>query len=174
MAFGSLDGDGRADPRFLAGVTVVAVPARDRDDWWDAVGALGPAEEEAAGVGVAGALTPVVGIPPGEQVQSSLQRVLAAPGAIISTTGASGTMDMWVDPRFAYHFCALSPKVEGLNRGSAGAGAAHVGAASGDHGPGPRRGALGAAFAAGDLVGVGVRLRCAALQLLFGSIRAQP
>ena len=33
VAFGRLDGDGRADPRPLAGVTVVAVPARDGDDY---------------------------------------------------------------------------------------------------------------------------------------------
>ena len=112
VAFGSLDGDGRSNPRPLAGVTIVAIPGRSWWAWWSALVGRDLREDP-----LPGNLDRQIGLPVGGQFRSDAQQILRTPGAVVSTTGAAGTADIWLNPGGDYHVCVLSPDVEGLIAG---------------------------------------------------------
>ena len=58
-----------------------------------------------------------IGLPLGAQLHADAQQVLRGPGAVISTTGADGTADMWLEPGSGYQVCVVSPDAEGLIAG---------------------------------------------------------
>ena len=112
VAFGSLDGDGRSDPGPLAGVTVIAVPDRSWSEWWSAIIGLDLYDDPLPGI-----LRPEIALPVGGQLHADEQQVLSGPGAVVSTTGADGTAEMWLNPGDRYAVCVLSPDVDGLIAG---------------------------------------------------------
>ena len=112
VAFGSLEGDGRSDPRPLAGVTIIAIPYSSWWAWWGAM--IGGDFRDDP---LPGNLDRRIGLPLGGQLHADAQQVLSGPGAVISTTGADGTADMWLEPGRGYQVCALPPDAEGLIAG---------------------------------------------------------
>lgn len=79
---------------------------RHLDNWWMTVGGIGPSIHRP--------------IPPGVRVQSTAEKLAAAPARFV-TTGSDGTLEISIDHTgtrsYLYSFCVMSPVVDDLIAG---------------------------------------------------------